>query len=169
MSEHVTINKAEVEQDVAAQIKSGKMVGNDNFVGFMKTNHQNHRDYLTSLFFQNYVNTQKDKLDFRNKWRKVLSIGAGISVMIIVLALMILPVIFIFVMPQKNTVFENIITLIATIVPLTSALIGILTIVTKYVFPENDDQSVTDIVKAILSNDYENRKLDIAHEENSKI
>lgn len=39
-----------------------------------------------------------------------------------------------------------------------SLVIGLLTIITKYFFPENDEQYITKIVETIQQNDLENKK-----------
>ena len=39
-----------------------------------------------------------------------------------------------------------------------AAVIGTLNIVTKYVFPENEEKNITDIVKLIHKNDLKNKQ-----------
>lgn len=39
-----------------------------------------------------------------------------------------------------------------------SLIIGLLTIITKYFFPENDEQYITQIVESIQKNDLENKR-----------
>lgn len=47
---------------------------------------------------------------------------------------------------------------ITTCVSFITLIIGLLTIVTKYFFPENDEQYITTIVEAIQKNDLENKR-----------
>mgnify|MGYP006983545716 CR=1 FL=1 len=48
-----------------------------------------------------------------------------------------------------------------------SLIIGLLTIVTKYFFPENDEQYVTTIVESIQKNDLENKRENAKHQSES--
>jgi len=44
------------------------------------------------------------------------------------------------------------------IVPLVTAIIGILHVVVKYVFPEDEDKNITSIVEKIHDNDFKNKQ-----------
>ena len=44
-------------------------------------------------------------------------------------------------------------------------IIGLLTIITKYFFPENDEQYITAIVEAIQKNDLENKRENAKYEQ----
>ena len=48
-----------------------------------------------------------------------------------------------------------------------SLIIGLLTIITKYFFPENDEQYITAIVEAIQKNDLENKRENAKHEQST--
>ena len=48
-----------------------------------------------------------------------------------------------------------------------SLIIGLLTIITKYFFPENDEQYITAIVEAIQKNDLENKRENAKHEQSA--
>lgn len=46
-----------------------------------------------------------------------------------------------------------------------SLIIGLLTIITKYFFPENDEQYITTIVESIQKNDLENKRENAKHKQ----
>ena len=48
-----------------------------------------------------------------------------------------------------------------------SLIIGLLTIITKYFVPENDEQYITAIVEAIQKNDLENKRENAKHEQSA--
>lgn len=50
------------------------------------------------------------------------------------------------------------VSMITTCVTLLTAVIGLVTIITKYCLPENDEEYITRIVKSIQDNDLKNKK-----------
>lgn len=48
-----------------------------------------------------------------------------------------------------------------------SLIIGLLTIITKYFFPENDEQYITAIVESIQKNDLENKRENAKHDQSA--
>lgn len=53
---------------------------------------------------------------------------------------------------------EDVVAFVTACISFVSLIIGLLTIITKYFFPENDEQYITKIVEAIQKNDLENKK-----------
>ena len=51
--------------------------------------------------------------------------------------------------------------MIAVCITFLSSVIGILTIITKYVFPEKEEEYITRIVEIIQTNDLENKRENI--------
>ena len=56
---------------------------------------------------------------------------------------------------------EDVVQLISLCLTFITLIFGILTIITKYVFPENDEEYITRIVESIQKNDLENKKENI--------
>jgi succinate dehydrogenase hydrophobic anchor subunit len=59
---------------------------------------------------------------------------------------------------QKNKDMNDVIALVTACATLIGAIIGILKIITEYVFPREDEKYVTGIVESIQKNDLENKK-----------
>ncbi len=53
---------------------------------------------------------------------------------------------------------ESLVGLISVCVTFLTSVIGVLKIIVKYCFPENDEKYITEIVKAVQQNDLENKK-----------
>lgn len=53
---------------------------------------------------------------------------------------------------------EKVVAFITACISFISLIIGLLTIITKYFFPENDEQYITTIVESVQKNDLENKK-----------
>lgn len=53
---------------------------------------------------------------------------------------------------------QDVVAFIAACISFISLIIGLLTIITKYFFPENDEQYITTIVESIQKNDLENKR-----------
>ena len=65
-----------------------------------------------------------------------------------------------------NTVrVNNVVALITVCITYLSLVIGILKIITKYVFPQKEEEYVTRIVKAIQKNDLKNKIENMKHDE----
>lgn len=55
---------------------------------------------------------------------------------------------------------ESLVGLIVALISFVSLFIGILKIITEYIFPKNEEQYITKIVELIQTNDLENKKAD---------
>ena len=61
----------------------------------------------------------------------------------------------------------DLVSFVTACVSFISLIIGLLTIITKYFFPENDEQYITAIVEAIQKNDLENKRENAKHEQSA--
>ncbi|MDE6260903.1 MAG: hypothetical protein K2M42_08620 [Oscillospiraceae bacterium] len=59
----------------------------------------------------------------------------------------------------------DIVSFVTACISFISLIIGLLTIITKYFFPENDEQYITAIVEAIQKNDLENKRENAKYQE----
>ena len=62
---------------------------------------------------------------------------------------------------SEITNIENVIQLVSVCVTFLGLIVGLLQTITKYVFPENDEEYITRIVELIQKNDLENKKENI--------
>lgn len=53
---------------------------------------------------------------------------------------------------------QSLVAFVTACISFISLIIGLLTIITKYFFPENDEQYITTIVESIQKNDLENKR-----------
>ncbi len=141
-----------------------KSVDNDNemregFVDEFTTNEQRKRDIKISELLIEYVEAYKQK-NKSNKWYK------GILFAICILIIVVFSVIFIILLFENVNIEKSITTsatveLVSVCVTFLTLIVGILTIITKYVFPEKEEEYITNIVRIIQKNDLENKKENI--------
>ena len=104
----------------------------DRFV----TEEQKQRDTEVTRLLQAYVETYENKVKV-SKWYR---------------GCIFYPCIFII------CIFAVVLILFSYYISFISLIIGILTIITKYFFPENGEQYITQIVETIQKNDLENKR-----------
>ena len=59
---------------------------------------------------------------------------------------------------QDELQISNLVAFVTACISFVSLIIGLLTIITKYFFPENDEQYITKIVEIIQNNDFKNKQ-----------
>ena len=59
---------------------------------------------------------------------------------------------------ENELQISNLVAFVTACISFVSLIIGLLTIITKYFFPENDEQYITQIVESIQKNDLENKR-----------
>jgi len=131
---------------------------NTTYVDKYTTEEQKQRDVLVTTLLEHYVGTYKNKVESNRMYKRWLFWSCIISVLafVIIFALMMLKVNLICVVSVTSVV-----QLISVCITFLSLIIGILTIITKYVFPEHEEEYITRIVEAIQRNDLENKKENI--------
>lgn len=67
---------------------------------------------------------------------------------------------------NNNDIVNNIISLITVCITFLTLVIGILKIITRYVFPQNEEDYITQIVNSIQDNDLANKKANIKSAKN---
>ena len=116
---------------------------------------QRERDIYTTGLLKQYVEAHKKKQNFAKNAKRTIFVCCIIWVFLLVLTCIGLSV---FVILGTKRQVSDIISLISAIIPLTIAIIGTLNIVTKYVFPEDEEKNITEIVKQIQENDLKNKQ-----------
>lgn len=59
---------------------------------------------------------------------------------------------------QSNLQVSDLVAFVTACVSFVSLIIGLLTIITRYFFPHNDEKYITTIVESIQKNDLENKR-----------
>lgn len=129
-------------------------VKNDKELDNFKTEQETKRDEFITDLLMEYVNSCKDKFQFKKIYKEklfkvcIFSISALILLMIVICILLVC----------RRDGLDLIIPFISTCVTFIGSFIGILKIIVKYIFPENDEKYITEIVQLIQNNDLANKK-----------
>lgn len=120
---------------------------------------QNRDEQITELLTQ-YVQCYKNKVKQTRVFRGIIIIPC--IAVIIAFAVVLIYLVCKISNSGNDLDVSNLVAFITSCVSFVSLVIGLLTIITKYFFPENEEQYITTIVESIQKNDLENKK------ENSK-
>ena len=114
------------------------------------------RDRAITEILRSYGESYRNKIKFQNEHREMLIDLCTAVVTVFVLALLL---IFICVMPQIGSInLEGVAALVTASLALVTSIISVTHIITKFCFPENDDEYIVDIVNSILNNTLETKK-----------
>lgn len=123
-----------------------------------ETKQQKKRDKIITDLLKQYLKSYKNKVEITKTSRIIISITLGI-----ILITLISTCVFITCLCIKKEISDwtNLIALISAYATLFGLIIGLLKIITKYIFPTDDEKYITEIVKAIQSNDLANKREDL--------
>lgn len=127
----------------------------DNYV----TKQQRLRDKKITELLNTYVSTYQKKCT-SNMWYKNILFGSC-SIILIVFSIVFVCLICKIDFTGDVVPITSLVEVISVCITFLSLIIGILQIITKYVFPENEDEYITKIVEIIQNNDLENKKENI--------
>ncbi|MDO4293956.1 MAG: hypothetical protein Q4C65_12110 [Eubacteriales bacterium] len=136
-------SKAETEEELGYK---------DPFV----TREQKKRDEHITRLLGKYVSFYESKVQHSKICRYIILIPCmaiilAFSALLIFLSLKVLNV-------DSDLNIQDVAAFITACISFISLIIGLLTIITKYFFPENDEQYITTIVESIQKNDLENKR-----------
>lgn len=139
-------------------IKDEKTVDNP-YVDEYTTDQQRARDKEITTLLQLYVKAYEYK-NKSNKLYKGILFGACVGILIAFTTALIILVNKLSI-SSDNTSVEAVVQLVSVCITFLTLIVGILKIITKYVFPVNDEAYITRIVELIQNNDLENKKENI--------
>ena len=120
------------------------------------TPEQKKRDEQITRLLTAYVDSYEKKVN-SSMWYRVIILVVCISVVIAFACA--LRYFAIRVANWENELqISNLVAFVTACISFVSLIIGLLTIITKYFFPENDEQYITQIVESIQKNDLENKR-----------
>ncbi|MCU6698529.1 hypothetical protein [Laedolimicola ammoniilytica] len=123
------------------------------------TKQQRLRDEKITELLTHYVEAYQFKIK-SNKWYK--GILLGICILILLTFCIVFVILMFRICITKNEMSAgNVAKLISVCVTFLTLIVGIMTIITKYVFPENEEEYITRIVEIIQNNDLEHKKENI--------
>ena len=120
------------------------------------TKEQKKRDEHITRLLDEYVSFYESKVKHSKVCRYIILIPCvliilAFSGLLIFLSLKVLNV-------DSDLKIQDVVAFITACISLISLIIGLLTIITNYFFPENDEQYITQIVESIQKNDLENKR-----------
>ena len=155
--DHCEVEQYVIQSNFSAAFDEGGLTYKDPFV----TKEQVLRDKKITELLTQYVDFYKRKVKHITACRYIILIPC----IAIILAFAVL--LFILALPIGNTKTSiglvDLAAFITACVSFISLIIGLLSIITKYFFPENDEQYIAAIVESIQSNDLENKRENAKH------
>lgn len=118
------------------------------------TDEEQKRDEMITGLLGIYVDAYESKVEENKGYRKQIF---GVCIRIVSLFAVILAAMP-FLALSGEMGMEDVVAFVTACVSFLALIIGLLHIVTEYVFPKDNERYITDIVKAIQENDLENRK-----------
>ena len=140
---------------------SGKEEDFKNWPDYL-TSQQRKRDQETTKLYEQFVKSHEDKQEFARKSKEYIRNSCFVWVIVLILTCAGLSW---YVIACTERSINDIAALISALVPITVAIIGTLNIVTKYVFPEDEEKNITEIVKLIHTNDLANKQENLKQRE----
>ncbi len=139
-------------------------VDNDNdinkaYVDTYATRQQKSRDRKITELLSTYVEVYNYKSK-SNKWYKGILFFICVGILVAFCISFIVFICNVDFNGQANSV-PNVIQLISVCITFLGLIVGLLQTITKYVFPENEEEYITRIVELIQNNDLENKKENI--------
>lgn len=128
------------------------------------TEEQRKRDRKVTELLEEYVEGYKYK-NKSNKWYKAILLVCSCGILLafsVIFLILIWKVDF----SEQSVSVNNLVELITVCITFLTLIVGILKIITKYVFPEKEEEYITRIVEIIQNNDLENKKENIRVQQN---
>lgn len=122
------------------------------------TKEQSVRDHEITKLLQQYVKSYTTKTDDNLRYRRLILIACAA---IVGVAVFCCGYVTVKIAPMEDKNLNDIVTIITAYAGVIASTMSVVTIITKYIFPENEEQYITEIVKAIQENDLENKKVNI--------
>ena len=147
-------SKAETEEELGYK---------DPFV----TKEQKKRDEYITRLLDKYVSFYESKVKHSTICRYIILIPCVIIILAFSFLLFFLSIKVL--NSNSKLDIQDVVAFIAACISFISLIIGLLTIITKYFFPENDEQYITTIVESIQKNDLENKRENARYKNDKQI
>lgn len=120
------------------------------------TAEQKHRDVQITALLSEYVKSYQKKVRHMSACRYIILIPC---ILIICLFAVLLICFSTQIMgAQSQLEIPDVVSFITACISFITLIMGLLTVITKYFFPENDEQYITAIVESIQKNDLKNKR-----------
>lgn len=114
------------------------------------------RSRSISAILRYYGESYRNKVDFQRRYRKILFWGC--SGIIVIFAIAVLCVLGYALMNVGTLDISGVVAIITATLSLVVSILELVKIITKYCFPENDEEYIVKIVESIQANDLEKYK-----------
>lgn len=132
---------------------------NANFKDLFTTEEQKKRDEKITELLRYYTENYKRKSDGNKHYKRIIF---GVSISILIVFSFIILYLFYRCSNMKDADLVNHLSVLVTAcVTYLTLVIGILKIITQYVFPKNEEEYITRIVQSIQKNDLAHKKANI--------
>lgn len=143
------------EQDAASG--SGHSLQSDEQLrdNFYPEEQKNRSHYISSIL-GHYERAYRNKATFQNRYRKILFWGCAAIILLFAAAILL-----ILKKAADNIVnldLTGVVALITAMASLAGSILSLVHTITKYCFPENDEEYIVNIVRSIQENDLEKIK-----------
>lgn len=150
-------------EEIAKSILDNRLVSKQqfddpNYKANYGTDEQVARDRHVTTLLAKYVSNYSHKIEINSEYKERIF---TMCECIIVMYAIIVPVIIIFACSSRKGVSitgADVVALISVCVSFLGLIIGLMQIITKYVFPEKEEEYITQIVRAIQENDLKHKK-----------
>lgn len=158
--------KSKTERDLEAEQQkipdldlSGDEEVDENFKPFVdhfQTAQQRKRDETITELLKEYSHSYAEKGRVKRLCQEYIMFVCGVFVVVSVFGIIGLSCRVIFT-PESISDLNGLAAFVTAFIGFVSLVFGLITIITKYAFPENDEQYITEIVKAIQDNDLKHK------------
>ena len=154
----VIVDECTIEVEPATKGVNGKQTNKLKPMDDNLTYEQRNRDKVTTGLYRQFSEAHKEKQKFIKESKELIRSWCIGWVTALVAGCLILAGYIVFYSFRSPS---DVVALIGALVPLVGAVIGMLNIVIKYVFPEDEEKYITEIVKIIYKNDLLNKQENI--------
>lgn len=160
--DHRTIQS--ILSDISSNVTEITQTDNDEeleqaYKDSFTTEQQKIRDKEVTKLLKYYTSEYKLKTKM-NKWFKILLFALSCIILCVFSCIFVYLLMNMYKIDNKNTI-AGIVQTVSVCVTFLTMVVGILKIITKYVFSDKDEEYITKIVEIIQNNDLENKKENI--------
>ena len=149
-------------EDLIDEFIDGDSRFNDNY----QTREQKARDCEITKLLRQYVTSYSEKVKTQKSYRTVLLILCSSIIGLFSVAFLILLLHLGF--NSSSVDVTGVVSLISICISFLASILGLAQIITKYCFPENDEEYISKIVETIQTNDLQNKLANMQNTTNSE-
>lgn len=133
------------------------------------TNEQRIRDKKITQLLNAYVVDYQEKTS-KNRLYKDVVFWFSVATLGIFTVIFAFFIVIQVVWRQNSMATEDVVSLVSVCITYLTLVVGILKIITKHIFPAKEEKNITEIVKTIQDNDFQNKKENLkAHFQEEKL